>query len=92
MLSLNASMRFLPDSSSGHTLEVDLGESRGSFTFTLDESSQRLVLFSPISASAYRYRYDVANAQWVADADSHILDELFVREVLTSDLKGYPHL
>ena len=93
MLTENADMKFeLIDSADTATLEIVLGKDKGSFTLSPDTYTQRLVLFSPISANSYKYRFDTVNQRWIADSDNHIFEELFVREMITSDLKGFPQL
>jgi frataxin-like iron-binding protein CyaY len=91
MLAANPDMRFT-QSSDGRNLEIALGKDQGAFTFSPEVDTQRFILFSPVSASAYKYHYDSKEDRWIADSDGHQFEELFVREIMRGDLKGFPQL
>jgi hypothetical protein len=92
MLDANPSMRVLMNTPSAGNMEVELGEGKGSFVFTSDPAAQRLLMFTPQSGETHRYRYDPAEARFVADSDGHALEELFVRDIIQTGLLSFPQL
>jgi len=89
MLSSNPSMSIEHRDEDG--LEVALGDA-GSFIFSPDVESRRLSMFSPVTATVYRYHWDANNERWIADSDDHIFQEAFVRDIISTKLTGYPNL
>jgi hypothetical protein len=90
MVEANAGMRVVRDAQ--HGLEVELGPDRGSFMMHVESEPQRLVLFTPVTAATYKYHWDAANGQWVADCDGHAMEELFVRDIIYTGLQSFPQL
>ncbi len=54
----------------------------GTYRIYADESTQYVYLQSPQSG-LYNYKYDVGNQQWKSEMQSHIIDELLMREFIT---------
>lgn len=54
----------------------------GTYRIYADESSQYVYLQSPQSG-LYNYKYDIGNQQWKSEMQSHIIDELLMREFIT---------
>jgi|LauGreDrversion4_2_1035121.scaffolds.fasta_scaffold157113_1 frataxin-like iron-binding protein CyaY len=54
----------------------------GTYRIYADESTQYVYLQSPQSG-LYNYKYDIGNQQWKSEMQSHIIDELLMREFIT---------
>lgn len=54
----------------------------GTYRIYADESTQYIYLQSPQSG-LYNYKYDIGNQQWKSEMQSHIIDELLMREFIT---------
>ena len=90
MIEANSSMKLIPDAAT-HSLEVSLGD-KGSFMFHSDADTQRLSMFTPQTGETHRYRWDRTEGRWVADSDGHALEELFVRDIISTGLLSFPQL
>ena len=77
---------YYDDDGKDRILNIEIA-SLGNYTFKVIHSDQVLYLLSPISG-VNKYCFDEGESRWVCNKDSHILDELLVRETI-GNTKGY---